>query len=315
MTTASPLRSGPGSPPINVAPAGAATDPQSGRALRLALPKGRMQDGVLKLLADAGITVSTSARGYRPTVSLPGVQAKLLKPQNILEMLDAGTRDVGFAGADWVQELGVDVVEVLDTGLDPVRIVVAAPRDLLVNGRLPERPLVVTGEFSRLATAWIAQRNAGDRFVRSYGATEVFPPEDADVIIDVAASGATLEANGLVVVQELLRSSTRLFASRAAWERAPATRQAIEDLALIVRSVLEARSRVMLEVNVPAEWLEAVIAVLPCMRRPTVSQLSGDAGFAVKAAVPRQGLATLIPLLKATGGSDVVITPLAQVVP
>jgi ATP phosphoribosyltransferase len=204
---------------------------------------------------------------------------------------------------------------VLDTGLDQVRIVVAAPRDLLVNGKLPDRPLVVTGEFVGLTKAWIAKRNAGDRFVRSYGATEVFPPEDADVIIDVAASGATLEANGLVVVEELLRSSTRLFASRAAWEKVPDTRQAIEDLALIVRSVLEARSRVMLEVNVPAERLEAVIAVLPCMRRPTVAQLSGDAGFAVKAAVPRAGLATLIPLLKATGGSDVVITPLAQVVP
>ena len=99
----------------------------SASPLHLALPKGRLQKGVLALLSDAGINVTVPPRGYRPTCSVDGLEIKLLKPQNIVEMLHAGSRDLGFAGADWVAEKGADLVEVLDTGLDPVRIVAAAP--------------------------------------------------------------------------------------------------------------------------------------------------------------------------------------------
>ena len=288
--------------------------PSPSDPLRLALPKGRMHDGVMSLLADAGIRISTSARGYRPSVSVEGIECKILKPQNIVEMLHGGTREVGFSGADWVSELGADVVEVLDTGLDVVRIVVAAPRQILVDGELPRRSLVVTSEFERLSRRWVLGRGMEDRFVRSYGATEVFPPEDADCIIDIAASGATLEANNLQVVEELMRSSTRMYASKRAWAD-PARRARIETLAMLVRSVLDARKRVMLELNVPEERLEAVVEVLPCMREPTMARLHGDAGFAVKSAVPRDQLPTLIPLIKQRGGTDIVISQISQVVP
>ena len=298
--------------------------PNSPTSLKLGLPKGRMQHGVLTLLAEAGIKITASDRGYRPQVSLAGVEAKLLKPQNIIEMLSIGTRDLGFAGSDWVAELGVDVVEVLDTHLDAVRVVAAAPSGLFEANRLPPRPLVVVSEYQRLAKSWIEQRAMGDRFVRSYGATEVFPPEDADVIIDVTATGATLVANGLTIVQDVMKSSTRLFASRQAMADA-AKRTQIDDIALLLSSVLEARKRVMLEVNVSEACLAAVVAVLPCMKRPTVSRLAsihaggrqneGEAGYAVKAAILRDQLAVVIPLLKAKGGTDVVISPISQVVP
>ncbi len=229
-------------------------------------------------------------------------------------MLDAGTRDVGFAGADWVAELNADLVEILDTGLDPVRVVAAAPSNILENGQLPKRPLIVAAEYEVLAKRWISQRNCGDRFVRSYGATEVFPPEDADCIIDVTATGSTLEANALTIVEDLMTSSTRLYASRKAWDD-PSKRQRIEDLAMLLSSVLQARKRVMLEVNVSAENLERVCEALPCMRRPTISSLAGEGLFAVKSAVPRDDLPSLIPKLKSLGGTDIIISPLSQVVP
>ena len=211
--------------------------------LHLALPKGRMYDGVVALLADAGIRLSSTARGYRPRISLDGVETKVLKPQNIVEMLDAGTRDIGFAGADWVSELGAsDLVQVFDTELDPVRVVAAAPHGVLDrDGKLPRRPLVIASEYEALTTRWIAARACGDRFVRSYGATEVFPPEDADCIVDVTASGSTLEANSLVIIEELMTSSTRLYSSRKAWND-PDKRAAIDDLTMVLCSVLQARS-------------------------------------------------------------------------
>ena len=284
---------------------------------RLGLPKGRMEQAVLTLLADAGIRVRPSARGYRPDVSLPGAEAKMLKPQNIVEMLALGSRDVGFAGADWVAELegsAGGVVELLDTGLDPVQLVAAAPVALLEGGQLPKRRLIVASEYDRLARRWITASGLCAEFVRSYGATEVFPPEDADVIVDNTATGATLGANGLAIVDVLMRSSTRLYAHRAALDD-PVRRRFIDDLVMLINSVLEARRRVMLEVNASAACLDAVVAVLPAMRQATVSRLFGDTGYAVKSAVPRELLPQLIPAVKAAGGTDVVVSTLSQIVP
>ncbi|MEI7658336.1 MAG: ATP phosphoribosyltransferase [Phycisphaerae bacterium] len=293
-----------------------AVDSRSTGFLRLALPKGRMQEGVFALLSDAGVPVRVGSRGYRPQVSLAGVEvdAKILKPQSVVEMLDAGSRDVGFAGADWVQELGADVVEVLDTGLDAVRLVAAAPPGLIVDGRCSRRPLVVASEFERITRTWIAARGYEAKFVRSHGATEVFPPEDADCIVDVAASGETLKAQNLVVFDEVMRSSTRLYASRRAMQDAR-VRPSIDRLVMLLASVLEARRRVMIEVNVAKASLERVVAALPCMREPTIAPLHGEAGYAVKAAVPRRDLPVLIPELKARGGTDIVVTQLSQIIP
>jgi len=281
--------------------------------LRLALPKGHMQKAVEALLADAGIAVTRGGRSYRPRLSLPGVEVKLLKPQNIVKMVHAGSRDVGFAGADWVAELDARVESLLDTGLDPVKLVAAAPEALVNAGWPPPGSLVVASEYERLTKKWIADRELDARFVRSFGATEVFPPEDADCIVDNSATGGTLEANKLLVVDELMASSTQLLAHPAALDD-PVKREMIERLVLVLGAVLEARTRVMVEVNVSAERLEAVIAVLPCMREPTVGMLHGNSGYAVKAAVPRVDLPRVIPEVKAAGGTDIVVTRLAQIV-
>lgn len=282
--------------------------------IHLAVPKGRIEAGVSALLSDAGIRLRSGPRGYRPVTSVEGFEVKLLKPQNIVEMLAAGSRDIGFAGADWVAEKSAELIELLDTGLDPVRVVAAAPESLLVDGVLPVRHLVVASELERIAGQWIADRGLDATLVRSYGATEVFPPEDADVIVDISATGETLTANGLVVVDELMRSSTRLYASRNAVS-SPAKKEAIDGLVLSLRSVLEARTRAMVELNVAPEDVEQVIGVLPSMREPTIATLHGSSGLAVKAAVPRSDLPGLIPLLKSRGATDIVVSRLDQIVP
>jgi ATP phosphoribosyltransferase len=273
-----------------------------------------MESGVLRLLGDAGISVTSTTRGYRPIVSLENAEAKLLKPQNIVEMLALGSRDVGFAGADWVEEMDAGVVELVDTELDSVKVVAAAPKLLLSDNKLPDRRLIVASEYERLTCSWIERQGLDAEFVRSYGATEVFPPEDADVIVDNTSTGNTLKANGLAVIDTLFESSTRLYASPQAMGL-PDKRERIEGLVLLLRSVLEARRRVMVEVNAPGDKLEEVVALLPCMREATVSPLFGNSGYAVKAAVPKELLPTVIPAIKAAGGSDVVVTTLSQIVP
>ena len=283
-------------------------------ALKIALPKGRMQEGVFTLLSDAGLPVHGDDRDYRPSLAMEGLEAKILKPRNIIEMLHSGTRDIGFAGSDWVDELDVELEELLDTGLDPVRLVAAAPTAILVDGKLPETRLIVASEYERITRTWIADRGLDATFVRSYGATEVFPPDDADCVVDNTATGSTLRANGLSIVDEIGRSTTRLYANPRALED-PARRERAEAIVLLLQSVLNARGRVMLEINVPAERLDAVVEILPCMREPTISKLMAEAGYAVKVAAPRSSLARLIPEIRKRGGTDIIVTEPSRIVP
>lgn len=282
--------------------------------IKLAIPKGRMYEGVSKLMGDAGIRIRTSSRDYRPTLSLPGFDVKILKPRAVIEMLDLGARDLGFAGEDWVCEDNADLVELLDTGLDRVRLVAAVPERSDENELLNRDGAIVASEYVNLTQRWIDARGYRARLIRSYGATEVLPPEDADCIIDNTATGATFEANNLRIIDELMVSTTRLYASKSAMEN-PIKREQIERFTLLVRSVLEARVRVMLELNVSNENLAAVIEVLPCMRTPTVAPMHNDDGFAVKVAVPREQLTQVIPLIKQRGGTDIIVTNPAQIVP
>ena len=282
--------------------------------IQIGLPKGRMCEGVQRLMADAGCPVRTTTRNYRASIELEDFEAKILKPQGIVEMLQAGRRDIGFAGADWVAELNADLVELLDTSLDRVRIVAAAPESLLHNGRLPNRPLIVASEYARLTQEWIQRTELDATFLRSWGATEVLPPEDADCIVDNTATGSTLTANRLEIIDTLMTSSTRLYANPRTLED-PNRRNLIEDFVLLLTSVIEARNRVMLEFNVGGEALEQVVEFVPCMREPTVSPLYSNDAFAVKVAVQRNQLSDLIPELKRLGSTDVVVSRIDQIVP
>lgn len=282
--------------------------------LKLAIPKGRLYPEVTRLLEAAGMNLTQTARNYRPKLGLTGYDVKILKPQSIVSMLKAGSRDVGFAGADWVFELGDGLQPLLETGLNPVRIVAAAPSSILQEGQLPDGPLRVASEYPRITRNWTEKRGLNATFIRSYGATEVLPPEDADLIVDNTSTGSTLEANGLQIVDQVMQSSTALYASETALKDT-AKRAEIDNLVLLLTSVLEARKRVMVEINVTKSNLESLISVLPSMREPTISTLSGDAGFAVKAAVPRNELPSILPLLKRRGGTDLVVSPIAQIIP
>lgn len=132
------------------------------------------------------------------------------------------------------------------------------------------------------------------------------------MIVDNTATGRTLVENGLAEIATLMRSSTRLIANPALMKGAQG--EAVEEFLLLLRSVLDARKRVMLEMNVGAAALEAVLAALPCMRRPTVMPLSGDGGFAVKSAVLRAEVPVIIPRLKAAGAVDILEYPFSKVV-
>jgi ATP phosphoribosyltransferase len=281
--------------------------------LRILLPKGRIFNNVARLFEDAGFPVTLTDRTYRPVMGAVWLDAKIMKPQNVGELVEMGSHDAGFTGIDWIKESGAQVEEIMDLALDRVRIVAAAPVGLS-DVDLRSRKIVVATEYMNLAESWLMTNGYRYRLLRTYGATEVFPPDDADLIIDNTASGQTLRDNGLRVIDTILESSTRFVAGKAAMADRE-KRARIEELAMLFKAVLDARERVMLEMNVSGERFNSLVAGLPAMRSPTVSPLNGNKGYAVKIAVRRRDVPELLPKLKKLGATDIVEYDLRKVVP
>jgi ATP phosphoribosyltransferase len=194
-----------------------------------------------------------------------------------------------------------------------VRLVSAAPIGANPFAAPPNRPLIVASEYERITSEYMSARRVDYRYVRTYGATEVFPPEDADLIVDNVATGATLRANGLEVLDEILLSTTRMVAHRETWED-PKRREPLEQIVVLLRGVLDARRRVLLDMNVPADRLDAVVRLLPAMKSPTIQRLHGEAGYAVRAAVLREHVPLLLPEIRRAGATDILETAIQKVI-
>jgi ATP phosphoribosyltransferase len=147
----------------------------------------------------------------------------------------------------------------------------------------------------------------------SYGATEAKVPEIADAVVEITETGRALAAAGLRIVETLLVSYTELIANPAA-AADPVKRHAMDQLHILLQGVLEARGRVLLKLNVPAERLQDVVSVLPALKAPTVSELMGRNGYAVETVVPTNGVNVLIPELKDRGATDIIELPLSKIV-
>jgi ATP phosphoribosyltransferase len=281
--------------------------------LRILIPKGRIFENVSRLFTEAGFPIYLADRTYRPVIAADWLDAKIMKPQNVGELLELGSHDAGFTGIDWIKESGAGVEEILDLGLDRVRIVAAVPAGLDEDA-LKAKKLVAATEYVNLAGAWLKNSGYNYRILRTYGATEVFPPDDADMIIDNTSSGQTLRDNGLRIIAVLLESSTRFVASRQAMAN-PEKRSRIEELAMLFKAVMDGRDKVMLEMNVSKNRFSELVDGLPAMRSPTVAPLYGDEGYAVKIAVKKNEVPDIIPRLKKLGATDIVEYDLRKVVP
>jgi len=281
-------------------------------SLKLVLPKGRISTKVVQLLSDCGIELRGGDRDYRPKAYGFDLEVKLLKSQNIPSMVEIGQHDIGFAGQDWIDERKCKVEVLKNLGYDPVRIVACIPEDWDWQ-EVQKRPLVVASEYKNISTEYLNKLDVEYQLLRSYGATEVFPPEDADMIIDNTSTGSTITANRLKIVDTVMESSTQFIANIEAMKDTSKRRE-IEDLLTLMQAVINGRERVLLEMNCGNDVIESIVDLLPSMRYPTVSPLYQDKGFAVKTAVKKSQIRKLIPNLIAAGATDILETAIRKAI-
>ncbi|HET9370517.1 MAG TPA: ATP phosphoribosyltransferase [Vicinamibacterales bacterium] len=292
--------------------------------LKLGLPKGSLQDATVQLFARAGFTVFASSRSYYPGIDDPEIECMLIRAQEMTRYVADGVLDAGLTGQDWIAEHAAANDGV--SGVEPVADLVYAKQSygrvrwvLAVPDDSPwQRPEDLAGrtvatELVRATEAYFAARRIPVSVEFSWGATEVKPPVLADAIVEVTETGSSLRANRLRIIDTVLESSTQLIANPAA-VRDPWKRAKIDSLALLLQAAIEAHGRVGLMLNVDRVGLGSVLALLPALKRPTVSPL-GDAGWvAVNTIVDERTVRDLIPRLKHAGAQGIVEYPLNKVV-
>ena len=289
--------------------------------LSLVLPKGSLERATLDLFDAADLTVRRSSdRDYHASVDDPRIErVRFLRPQEIPSYVGQGLFDFGITGRDWVEETGADVVslgqlEYSKNTSNPVRVVLAVPANSTWQSAadLPDGVRIST-EFPELTRRYLEAAGVKAQVIESYGATEAKVPDIVDAIVDLTETGSSLRKNGLRILDTLLTGYTELVANPAAYED-PEKRAAMEDVLLLLRGAIQARGNVLVKLNVAAAELAAVTDILPAMSSPTITSLARGNMHAVEAVVPKRGVNTLIPALKAAGARDILEIPISKIV-
>ncbi|MDR0993018.1 MAG: ATP phosphoribosyltransferase [Verrucomicrobiota bacterium] len=287
--------------------------------IKLALPKGSLQESTFALMKKAGWTFNVGSRSYMPTVNDPEITARLVRPQEIARYVELGLLDAGLTGHDWIYENGADVVEVAElcyskATSNPVRWVVAVPVDSTIQSVKDLEGKRIATEAVGLTRRYLSEHGVNAKVEFSWGATEVKAPELVDAIVELTETGSSLRANNLRIVDTVLTSTTRLIANKEAWEDAD-KRKKIEQLALLLCGALYAENKVLIKMNAKKADVAAISRVLPSLHAPTVNTLSDPSWVAIETVLDESIVREIIPKLKASGASGIIELAINKIVP
>jgi ATP phosphoribosyltransferase len=286
--------------------------------LKLGLPKGSLQEASLQLLRRAGYEITVSSRSYFPAIDDDEIECMLIRAQEMARYVEDGILDAGLTGKDWILENQANVVEVADLvyakqTFGKVRWVLAVPEKCPVQSVKDLQGKIIATELVGVTRRYLEQNGVNAKVEFSWGATEVKPPVLADAIVEVTETGSSLRANGLRIVETVLESNTKFIANPAAWEDAWKRRK-IEVLIMLLQGAIEAAGKVGLMLNVRRADLQNVLAVLPALKRPTISDLSDSDWVAVNTVIEEKTVREIIPRLKEANAQGIVEYPLNKIV-
>ena len=286
--------------------------------LKLGLPKGSLQESTFVMMEKAGYHVTVGSRSYIPSVDDEQIEATLLRAQEMSRYVEQGVLDAGITGKDWVLENRSDVTEVADLiyakqGLRPVRWVLAVPNDSAIRTVKDLEGKRIATEAVNLTRDYLAGHKVKAAVEFSWGATEIKAPRLVDAIVELTETGSSLRANNLRIVDVVVESTTKLIANKAAWKD-PWKRGKIETLAMLLKGAIAAEEKVGLKMNVPEKKLKQVLAVLPALRNPTLSQLAKKGWCAVETIIDEHTVREIIPKLRQAGAEGIIEYPLNKVI-
>jgi len=286
--------------------------------LKIALPKGSLQEATLLLFSHAGFEISADTRSYYVSIDDPEIEGVLLRAQEIPRYVEMGAFDVGISGKDWIAENRAKVIEVCELiyakqGLRPVKIVLAAPEKSNIKKVKDLKGKIIATELVNLTKDFLKKRKVNAKVEFSYGATEIKAGNLVDAIVEITETGTTLFSHNLKIIEVIMESTPRLIANKNSWKNSW-KRNKIENLALLLQGALIGGRKVGLKMNVEKKNLEKLLKILPAMKKPTISELTDTNWFALETIIDKSQAKELIPKLKKLGASGIVEYPLNKVI-
>ncbi len=286
--------------------------------LKLGIPAGSLQEATGELFRRAGYKITFNVRSYYPNIDDDEIECLLIRAQEMSRYVEDGVLDAGLTGHDWIVENNSDVHEVAELVFSkvsrrPVRWVLCVPESSPVQTVKDLQGKRIATEVVGLTTRYLQKHGVTAKVEFSWGATEVKPPKLADAIVEVTETGSSLRANNLRILEEICQSTTRFIANHAAYAD-PWKKQKIDDIVVMLRGAMAAEGKVGLMMNAPREKLTEVVALLPALQQPTVSNLSDEHWVAVSTILDESVVRKIIPRLKAAGARGIVEYPLTKII-
>jgi ATP phosphoribosyltransferase len=286
--------------------------------LKLGIPKGSLENATVDLFRRAGFSITTSSRSYFPGIDDPEIECMLIRAQEMARYVEDGILDAGLTGRDWVEENEAQVVAVADLiyakqSFGKVRWVLAVPEASDFHSVNDLEGKIIATELVATTKRYLAANSVKAKVEFSWGATEVKPPVLADAIVEVTETGSSLRANKLKIIDTVLESNTQLIANRNSWDDS-GKRRKLNDMKMLLEGAINALGKVGLMLNVHKKDLDAVLDVLPALKRPTISHLSDEEWLAVNTILDESTVRDIIPRLKQAGGQGIVEYPLNKIV-
>ena len=286
--------------------------------LKLGIPKGSLENATIDLFRRAGFSITTSSRSYFPGIDDPEIECMLIRAQEMARYVEDGILDAGLTGRDWIEENEANVVAVADLiyakqSFGKVRWVLAVPESSNFHSVKDLEGKIIATELVATTRRYLGSHGVKAKVEFSWGATEVKPPVLADAIVEVTETGSSLRANKLKIIDTVFESNTQLIANSGSWVD-PAKRRKLQDIKMLLEGAINALGKVGLMLNVHRAHLDAVLDVLPALKRPTISHLSDEDWLAVNTIIDESTVRDIIPRLKQAGGEGIVEYPLNKIV-
>ncbi len=286
--------------------------------LKFGIPKGSLENATVDLFRRAGFQITVSSRSYFPAIDDPEIECMLIRAQEMARYVEDGVLDAGLTGRDWVEENNANVHAISDLvyskqSFGKVRWVLAVPESSSVQSVKDLEGKVIATELVEATKRYLKANGVTAKVEFSWGATEVKPPVLADAIVEVTETGSSLRANKLRIVETLMESNTQLIANVDSWKD-DWKRRKLEDINMLLSGAIAALGKVGLMMNVEKNNLKSVLAVLPALKNPTISNLSDGDWLALNTILDESTVRTIIPRLKEAGAQGIVEYPLNKIV-
>ena len=290
------------------------------KVLKLGLPKGSLQEATFKMFKKAGFNISLpSERSYFPSIDDPRIELVLLRAQEMSRYVADGALDCGITGNDWIRENKSQVIKVSDliyakASLNKVRWVLAVPEGSTIKSVKDFNGKRVATELVEVTKEFFKKNKVKVDIEFSWGATEVKVNCGlVDAIVELTETGRSLRANKLKEIATVLESSTQFIANKVSfkdkWKK-----DLMEQIVVLLLGAIAAEEKVGLKMNVKRADLKKVIAILPALKKPTISGLSQEDWLAVETVIDEKVVRTLIPELKKAGAQGIIEYPLNKVI-